>query len=107
MAGIYYSQPLVGLIAKTFHVETSSSSLIVTLNQLGYGVGLFFIVPLADIVNNKKLILFLVVMAVASLLGFATTQTFSALMAFALFDRPCLLSGPNPRSLRCLFGSGG
>lgn len=56
VANLYYAQPLVGLISTAIGLSTSSAGLIVTLTQIGYVVGLLFVVPLGDIVENRKLV---------------------------------------------------
>ncbi|MEF2073741.1 MFS transporter [Consotaella aegiceratis] len=46
-ANLYYAQPLVSLIGEGIRMHPGSESLIVTLAQVGYGVGLLLLVPLA------------------------------------------------------------
>src|SRR3981081_1726623 len=48
VANIYYSQPLIGLIAPALGLPPGLAGLIVALIQLGYGAGLLFVVPLSD-----------------------------------------------------------
>ncbi|NIK69034.1 MFS transporter [Paenibacillus sp. BK720] len=55
-ANLYYAQPLVGLISSSIGLSAGSAGLIVTLTQIGYVVGLLFIVPMGDIVENRKLV---------------------------------------------------
>lgn len=57
VANLYYAQPLIALIAPELHLKPGIAGLIVTLTQLGYAGGLLFVVPLADRVENRKLIL--------------------------------------------------
>lgn len=57
VANIYYSQPLLGLIAKELHVTESAAGRISVLSQLGYAAGLLLIVPLGDKLFRKKLVL--------------------------------------------------
>lgn len=57
VANIYYAQPLIGPIAQSLGLAPQAAGLIVTLSQVGYGAGLMFIVPLGDLVENRKLIL--------------------------------------------------
>jgi len=47
---------LVGVISSSIGLSPNSSGFIVTLTQIGYVVGLLFIVPMGDIVENRKLI---------------------------------------------------
>lgn len=60
VANLYYAQPLVGPIAHALHLSPEIAGLIVTLIQIGYCVGLLLLVPLGDIVENRKLVLTLV-----------------------------------------------
>ena len=84
VANIYYSQPLISPISAYLNISTSTGSLIVTLNQLGYGLGLLFLVPLADIVSNKRLISILLIITAIALLGMVTTPFISILIISAL-----------------------
>ena len=56
VANIYYSQPLVGLIAPAIGLRSGTASLVVTLTQLGYAAGLLALVPLGDIIENRRLL---------------------------------------------------
>ena len=56
VANIYYAQPLIGPIAQSLGLPPQAG--IVTLSQAGYGAGLLFIVPLGDLVENRRLALF-------------------------------------------------
>ena len=57
VANIYYAQPLIAEIAQSLGLATGAAGLIVTMSQIGYGVGLLFVVPLGDLVENRRLIL--------------------------------------------------
>ncbi|KEQ27354.1 MFS transporter [Paenibacillus tyrfis] len=81
VANLYYAQPLIGLISSSIGLSESSAGFIVTLTQIGYVVGLLFIVPLGDIVENRRLI-------VVSLL-----LTAIALAVAALAKQPLLFLG--------------
>lgn len=74
VANIYYNQPLLAEIAKTFHTTSSSAGLIATFTQLGYALGVFMFATLGDIKEKKKLILILTGLVTVSLLGVATAQ---------------------------------
>lgn len=68
VANIYYSQPILKEIASEFGVSESSVGLIPMLSQIGYGLGLFFITPLGDKMDKKKLILGLQYLLIGALL---------------------------------------
>ncbi len=57
VANVYYNQPILKDIASSFRVSESEAGSISVLSQVGYGVGLFFLIPLGDKINKKKLIL--------------------------------------------------
>ncbi|MBB5716735.1 MFS transporter [Sphingomonas aerophila] len=59
VANTYYTQALIGEIAPALGLHGGVAGLVVTSIQLGYGAGLFFVVSLADRVENKRLILLL------------------------------------------------
>ncbi|MEI4804430.1 MFS transporter [Bacillus sp. FJAT-51639] len=67
VANLYYAQPLVGLISSAIGLSTSSAGLIVTLTQIGYVVGLLFLVPLGDIVENRKLVVISLLLSAVAL----------------------------------------
>ena len=46
VANLYYAQPIVELIAPDLGLASGSASLIVSLTQIGYALGLLFLVPL-------------------------------------------------------------
>lgn len=66
-ANLYYGQPLAGIIGSELRLSAGATGLIVTLTQIGYGVGLLFVVPLGDLIENRKLVVSSVSMAVLSL----------------------------------------
>ncbi|RIZ35924.1 MFS transporter [Pseudomonas aeruginosa] len=67
-ANIYYAQPLAGPISAALGLSAKATGLIVTLTQIGYGLGLLLIVPLGDLIENRKLTLTLLMIAALSLL---------------------------------------
>jgi len=81
VANIYYSQPLIGLISQSLGMETRLAGLIVTLTQIGYGAGLFFIVSLSDLVENRRLIQVMTLVLIVGLIGVASAQTVLMFMA--------------------------
>jgi len=72
VANIYYNQPMLGLIEADFSNQPATA-LIPTATQLGYALGLFFLLPLGDIVHRRKLIIgqFIVLAAALALTAMA------------------------------------
>lgn len=60
IANLYYARPLTGLITASLGMPPQSAGLLVTLPLTGYGIGLFMIVPLGDLTENRRLVLALV-----------------------------------------------
>src|SRR5689334_1487774 len=52
-ANIYYIQPLLVVIARSFAVPESQIGLIVTATQLGFAFGLLLLVPLGDAFDRR------------------------------------------------------
>ena len=67
VANLYYSQPLIALIAPDVGLSDHAASAIVSLTQIGYVAGLLFVVPLGDLVENKRLILVMTGLSLVSL----------------------------------------
>lgn len=84
VANLYYAQPLLGLIGPDLHMSPRAVSLIVSLTQVGYAVGLLFLVPLGDLVENRKLVVVTVLIAIPPLLlaGFAWNSQVMLCVAF-------------------------
>ncbi|MDZ8140592.1 MAG: MFS transporter [Nostoc sp. DedQUE04] len=61
VANVYYNQPILKDIASSFQVSESEAGSISVLSQVGYGFGLFFLIPLGDKINKKTLILSLLI----------------------------------------------
>lgn len=56
VANIYYNQPMLGIIENDLG-QTSVTGLVPTATQLGYALGLFFLLPFGDIIHRRKLII--------------------------------------------------
>lgn len=56
VANMYYAQPLLHTLGGAFHVSNGTAGLLVTISQIGYVIGLAFLVPLGDLVERRRLI---------------------------------------------------
>jgi predicted MFS family arabinose efflux permease len=84
VANIYYNQPLLKEMARDLQVDERKIGLISVLTQSGYALGLFFLTPLGDKVPRKKLMLYLLVLLIASCLGMAMAKGLMAIYAMCL-----------------------
>ena len=55
VANIYYAQPVLAALARSFHVSEGSVTFVVTLSQVGYVLGLVFVLPLGDLIQVRRL----------------------------------------------------
>ncbi|KPC63711.1 MFS transporter [Streptomyces chattanoogensis] len=55
VAGNYFAQPLLDLIGRDLQLSASTTALVVTVAQTGYGLGLLLLVPLGDLVERRRL----------------------------------------------------
>ncbi|ESQ86052.1 hypothetical protein AEAC466_02370 [Asticcacaulis sp. AC466] len=84
VANLYYGQPVIALIAPDIGLNAHAASLIVSLTQIGYGLGLLFIVPLGDRMENRRLILVLLAAACLSLVLAATATNGAVFLIVSL-----------------------
>ncbi|USW97718.1 MFS transporter [Pseudomonas proteolytica] len=56
VANVYYAQPLLDAMAMTFSMDPATVGIVISLTQVGYGVGLLLLVPLGDLLNRRYLI---------------------------------------------------
>jgi predicted MFS family arabinose efflux permease len=84
VANIYYAQPLIAPIAAELGLPPRSAGLVVTLTQLGYGAGLLLIVPLADLIENRRLTLAAIALAALGLVGAGMLRGPAAFLACSL-----------------------
>jgi predicted MFS family arabinose efflux permease len=84
VANIYYNQPILKEIAADLGSTDSQAGMVSMLSQIGYGLGLFFLTPLGDKINKKKLIISLQLLLVAALLLVTFTHNIFQLWSLSL-----------------------
>lgn len=84
VANIYYNQPILKEIAADLGSTDSQAGMVSMLSQVGYGLGLFFLTPLGDKINKKKLIISLQLLLIAALLLITFTHNIFQLWALSL-----------------------
>lgn len=63
VANLYYNQPLLEMIRSDLHTTSSQANLIAVITQVGYALGLLFIVPTGDLFSRRKIIVVCMVIA--------------------------------------------
>ena len=84
VANVYYSQPILQAMATQFHISIEKAGNISVLSQIGYGLGLFLLTPIGDMIERKKLILYLQIGLILSLLLIAFSPSLILLYAGSL-----------------------
>ena len=64
----YFNQPLLNSMVQHLHISDAQASSTVTMAQVSYGLGLLFLVPLGDMLERRKLVLTLMLLAACGML---------------------------------------
>lgn len=91
VANCYYNQPLLELIRHDLDITEQKANLITVITQIGYALGLFFLIPLGDMLSRKKLIL--VNMTIAALMAIVMAAAQNVLDALGSFTADWRLFG--------------
>lgn len=75
VANLYYAQPLVASIAADIGLSPDMAGAAVSVTQIGYGLGLFFLVSAADRFENKTQVLVSLSLTTLGLMGAALSST--------------------------------
>ena len=65
VANLYYNQPLLDMICREMGIKQVEANLITVVTQVGYALGLLFVVPLADMVSVRRIVV--ICMSVAAI----------------------------------------
>lgn len=84
VANLYYCQPLLGDFTEIFNVSENAAAWINICSQLGYGLGLFFIVPVGDMVQRRKLLTWMHVFAALAVAGAALSINIEMMYFFSV-----------------------
>ena len=71
VGNVYYAQPLLDAMAEAFAMSPASIGIVMTLTQIGYGIGLVLLVPLGDLLNRRRLIVTQTLLSAVALLMIA------------------------------------
>jgi predicted MFS family arabinose efflux permease len=83
-AALYYSQPMLGVLGQELHATPNKIGWIPTLTQLGYAIGLIFLIPLGDRFDRRTIILCKAAVLCAALLLAATANSLDVMLFASL-----------------------
>ncbi|MFC1442017.1 MFS transporter [Streptacidiphilus sp. N1-10] len=84
VANLYYAQPLLSSLRQVFGIDAATAGWLVTISQIGYALGLLFIVPLGDRLENRRLVTVLLGITAASLVVAGTAPGYALLLGATL-----------------------
>ncbi len=85
IGNLYWAQPLLVQIMDGFGLPAANGGLLVTATQIGYAMGIFFILPLGDFVRRKRMIALVMVLSVLALVSCAISPSF-IILSLSLFS---------------------
>lgn len=84
VANLYYAQPLLEELSRYYSVLPGTMGISAMLIQIGYALGLFFLVPLGDIREHRKLIITVLFGSMITLLGLSYAPNMTCFLAGSL-----------------------
>lgn len=85
IGNLYWAQPLLVQIMNGFGLPAANGGLLVTATQIGYAMGILFILPLGDFVRRKRMIAIVMVLSVIALVSCAISPSF-IILSLSLFS---------------------
>lgn len=89
VANLYYNQPLLNMIRVDLKISEFEANLISMITQIGYAIGLFFIVPTGDLIKRKKIVLICFSLLIISLLSIGFSHNLYSLWTASLVTGIC------------------
>ncbi|HHY2677163.1 TPA: MFS transporter [Bacillus toyonensis] len=81
VANIYFAQPLLDQLSNEFGISHSIIGVVITVTQIFYGVGLLLLVPLGDLLNQRRLIVGQMLLSTTALVIVGTASSSMVLFA--------------------------
>jgi predicted MFS family arabinose efflux permease len=86
VANVYYAQPLLSSLREVFHIGTAAVGGLITATQMGYVVGMVFLVPLGDRVEKRRLVTVLLGVTTVALAAAGAATGFPMLLIASLIS---------------------
>ena len=85
VANLYYNQPMLADMARTFQASPRSIGLVATFTQIGYALGMPLFIPLGDFVERRRLVVCLFLAVACALAVAALSQHLAQLIVASFF----------------------
>ncbi|UKY53051.1 MFS transporter [Streptomyces inhibens] len=86
VANLYYAQPLLSSLRGVFHISTATAGGLITLTQVGYVLGMLFLVPLGDRLEKRRLVTVLLTVTTLALVAAGLATSFPMLLIASLLS---------------------
>ncbi|PFT51656.1 MFS transporter [Bacillus thuringiensis] len=81
VANIYFAQPLLDQLSNEFGINHSIIGAVITITQIFYGLGLLLLVPLGDLLNQRRLIVGQMLLSTTAMVIVGTASSSMVLFA--------------------------
>lgn len=81
VANIYFAQPLLDELSYEFNMDYAVIGILITVTQIFYALGLLLLVPLGDLLNQRRLIIGQMAISMAALVIVGTASSGAMLFA--------------------------
>ncbi|MCI4251344.1 MFS transporter [Bacillus sp. CCB-MMP212] len=81
VANIYFAQPLLDQLSNEFGINHSIIGVVITITQIFYGLGLLLLVPLGDLLNQRRLIVGQMLLSTTAMVIVGTASSSMVLFA--------------------------
>ena len=84
VANLYYNQPLLDMLRQDLGTTTLAANHVALFSQLGYALGLLFIIPLADLFSRRRIVLVNFLLLAVSLAVAAVPEGLATILTVVL-----------------------
>ncbi|MFX3631735.1 MAG: MFS transporter [Candidatus Pristimantibacillus sp.] len=81
VANIYFAQPILDNLSREFSISYSTIGIVITITQIFYAAGLLLLVPLGDLLNQRRLIIGQMLLSTIALVIVGSASSSTALFA--------------------------
>jgi len=81
VANIYFAQPILDNLSRAFGIDYSTIGILITITQICYAVGLLLLVPLGDLLSQRRLIIGQMLLSIIALVIVGTASSSTVLFA--------------------------
>ncbi len=89
VANCYYNQPLLELIRQDLGINEQRANLITVITQIGYALGLLFLIPMGDLYSRRRIIIINMSLAAIASVAIAFAQNIQLVWGASLVLGSC------------------